>query len=92
MSQNLDPNNPLKINVRVSGALKDHVARSVGDGDYENISEYVRDLIRKDKTAHEDSAFERLKATLQSAFAAPDTAYENVTAKNIRARAARLKK
>lgn len=84
---------PLKINVRVSGALKEHVTRSIGEGDYENVSEYVRDLIRKDKAVREEEAFQTLKATLQAAFSAPESEYETVTADDIRARAAsRLRK
>ena len=39
----------MTLNVRVGGALKDFVARNVGhDGAYDNVSEYVRDLIRRD--------------------------------------------
>ena len=35
------------MTVRVSGALGDFVAANVGDtGSYENVSEYIRDLIR----------------------------------------------
>lgn len=63
---------PLKINVRVSGALKAHVEHSVSDGDYENVSEYVRDLIRKDKAAKEAAAFEAVKTHLQAAFTGSD--------------------
>ncbi|MBC7674806.1 MAG: addiction module antitoxin, partial [Rhodoferax sp.] len=38
------------MTVRISGALSEFVASNVGEnGDYENISEYVRDLIRRDK-------------------------------------------
>ena len=37
------------MTVRLSGALSDFVAANVGEnGSYENISEYVRDLIRRD--------------------------------------------
>lgn len=78
--------NALKINVRISGALKEHVSHAVSDGDFENVSEYVRDLIRKDKAQKEADAFNRLKAQLQSDFAVPESAYETVTADDIRAR------
>ena len=38
------------MTVRISGALSEFVASNVGEnGSYENISEYVRDLIRRDK-------------------------------------------
>jgi antitoxin ParD1/3/4 len=38
----------ITLNVRVNGVLGDFVAANVGDaGSYENVSEYVRDLIRR---------------------------------------------
>jgi Arc/MetJ-type ribon-helix-helix transcriptional regulator len=71
----------MTLNVRVSGALGEFVAANVGeDGAYENISEYVRDLIRRDKARAEATAFEQLKAELARAFAAPDSAYEALDA------------
>ena len=64
------------MTVRVSGSMSDFVASNVGEhGAYENISEYVRDLIRRDKERAEQDAFERLKAELRLAFAAPDEDY-----------------
>ena len=46
------------MTVRVSGALSDFVAANVGEtGAYESVSEYVRDLIRRDKTRSEREAF-----------------------------------
>lgn len=64
------------MTVRVSGAMSDFVASNVGEnGNYENISEYVRDLIRRDKERAEQEAFARLKAELTLAFAAPDEDY-----------------
>jgi Arc/MetJ-type ribon-helix-helix transcriptional regulator len=74
----------MTLNVRVNGPLGDFVAGNVGDaGMYENVSEYVRDLIRKDKEQAERLLFERLKAELGSAFAAPDDTYEALTADEI---------
>jgi len=67
---------PMTLNVRVGGALGQFVASNVGsDGAYENVSEYVRDLIRRDMERVDQIAFERLKAELQVAFAAPDDAF-----------------
>jgi len=38
------------MTVRLSGELSDFVANNISEnGSYENISEYVRSLIRKDK-------------------------------------------
>ena len=72
------------MTVRLSGSLSDHVARNVGeDGSFENISEYVRDLIRRDKERVEQEAFARLKAELGLAFAAPDESYAPLAATDI---------
>lgn len=72
------------MTVRLSGALSEFVAANVSEaGAYENVSEYVRDLIRRDKERVEREAFERLKAELQRAFAAPDGSYEPLTASEV---------
>lgn len=69
-------NKPVTLNVRLSGALGDFVAANVGmDGSYENVSEYVRDLIRRDKERVEAERFERLRAELTRAFDAPETSF-----------------
>ena len=82
--------NTMTLNVRVGGALGAFVASNVGDqGDYENVSEYVRDLIRRDKERVEAVGFERLKAELAAAFAAPEDAYEALDADTIIRRNAR---
>ena len=47
------------LTVRLSGALGDFVAANVGEnGSYENVSEYIRDLIRRDKERAEKEAFD----------------------------------
>ncbi len=75
------------MTVRLSGPLSDFVAANVGsDGDYENVSEYVRDLIRRDKERVETQAFDRLKAELRQAFAAPESSYKPLTAAEVIAR------
>ncbi|MFG1298131.1 ribbon-helix-helix domain-containing protein [Xanthobacter variabilis] len=75
------------MTVRISGALSEFVASNVGEsGAYENISEYVRDLIRRDKERVENEAFERLKAELTLAFAAPEDSYRPLTAADVIAR------
>lgn len=75
------------LTVRISGTLSDFVAANVGeDGSYENISEYVRDLIRRDKERVEQESFERLKAELAHAFSAPESSYKPLTAAEIIAR------
>lgn len=75
------------MTVRVSGALSEFVASNVGEhGTFENVSEYLRDLIRKDKECKEQLAFERLKSELQLAFSAPDASYKTLTASEVIAR------
>jgi Arc/MetJ-type ribon-helix-helix transcriptional regulator len=87
------PDKPsMSVNVRVSGALREHVERSASEGDYESVSEYVRDLIRKDKAAKEEAAFQRVKAELQAAFAEPRENYHTLTADEIRAFARQKRK
>ncbi|MBU6165480.1 MAG: addiction module antitoxin [Alphaproteobacteria bacterium] len=67
---------PMTLNVRVGGALGEFVAANVGDdGAYENVSEYVRDLIRRDKARVEAEGYARLKAELAAAFAVPESSF-----------------
>jgi antitoxin ParD1/3/4 len=77
----------MNLNVRISGSLRDFVNEAISDGDYENVSEYVRALIRRDKERAEREAFEALKARLQDAFSIPDGEYELLSADDIRRRA-----
>ena len=75
------------MTVRLNESLSDFVAVNVGElGAYENVSEYVRDLIRRDKERSEREAFERLRAELAHAFAAPESAYKPLTAADVIAR------
>lgn len=75
------------MTVRLGGVLSEFVAANVGeDGAYENVSEYVRDLIRRDKERADAEAFDRLKAELTQAFAAPESTYEPLTAAQVIAR------
>jgi antitoxin ParD1/3/4 len=75
------------LTVRLSGTLNDFVQANVGeDGSYENVSEYIRDLIRRDKERAEQEAFDRLKAELAHAFAAPESSYTPLTAAEVIAR------
>ena len=75
------------MTVHLSGALSDFVAANVGeDGSYENVSEYVRDLIRRDKERAEREAFDRLRAELVHAYAAPESSYRPLTAADVIAR------
>jgi putative addiction module CopG family antidote len=75
------------MTVRLNETLSDFVAANVGErGGYENVSEYMRDLIRRDKERVEREAFDRLKAELTQAYAAPEAAYKPLTAADVIAR------
>jgi len=75
------------MTVRLSGALSDFVTANVGEnGSYENVSEYIRDLIRRDKERAEKERFDRLKTELRHAFAAPESSYGPLTAAEVIAR------
>lgn len=82
----------LSVNVRISGTLRDHVERTTTEGDYESVSEYVRDLIRKDKARRDQIAFDNVKARLKAAFAEPRSSYEPATPGDIKVLAKRRAK
>jgi len=78
---------PTTLTVRLNTTLSAFVAANVGEtGRYDNVSEYVRDLIRRDQIAVEQASFEQLKAELQHAFRAPDDTFHPLTAADIIAR------
>lgn len=81
------PGTTTTVTVRLNATLSDFVAANVQqDGAYENVSEYMRDLIRRDMERKEQQAFDRLKAELAHAFAAPEAAYRPLTAADVIAR------
>jgi len=81
------PKTTTTMTVRLSGPLSDFVAANVGEhGAYENVSEYVRDLIRRDKERVEQEASDRLKAELTLAYAAPESSYLPLSAAEVIAR------
>ncbi len=78
--------------MRISGALREHVERTTSDGDYENVREYVRDLIRKDKATQEEQAFQNVKAQLKAAFAEHRASYTTTSLTAIKTLSAKRKK
>ena len=75
------------MTVRLSGALREFVAANVSEtGAYENVSETIRDLIRRDRERAQQIAFERLNAGLTQAFAAPEANDHPLTAAAVIAR------
>ena len=74
----------MNLNVRIGGSLKEFVGQNIGEeGNYDNVSEYIRDLIRQDKARKEDQQFLRLKAELHQAFNAPDSEFETLSVNDI---------
>lgn len=72
------------MTVRLGGTLSDFVAANVGEnGAYENVSEYIRDLIRRDRERAEKAAFDRLKAEIVHAFTMPESSYQRLTAAQV---------
>ena len=74
----------MSLNVRVTGPLCDFVSKNISDdGQYDNVSEYIRDLIRQDQRRAEQRNFETVKAELQLAFSAPEEDYIPLSADDI---------
>lgn len=77
----------MTMTLRISGELEEFVATRVGEnGSYHTVGEYIRDLIRHDMQRVERSAFERLKAELQRAFSAPESAFVDLRLEDVLAR------
>jgi Arc/MetJ-type ribon-helix-helix transcriptional regulator len=71
------------IHVKVNGPLQDHIQQQIGeDGLYENASEYIRALIRRDLQTR-DEAWEVLRKELSPALRAEDSRYYAVTAEDV---------
>lgn len=71
------------INVRIKGALQAHVQHQLGpDGLYENASEYIRSLIRRDIQSSEE-AWGVLAKKLEPALRARDDQYTEVSAQDV---------
>jgi putative addiction module CopG family antidote len=72
------------MTVRLNNTLHDFVIANISNsGTYENVSEYIRSLIRRDKEQTEQATFLQLQAELQHAFQAPDSSYQPLTANDI---------
>ena len=75
------------INVKVTGELRTHVERQTCPGGYyESASEYVRDLIRRDKR-QEDDGLAWLKAHLAPMVETPDEEFIDADADEVLRRA-----
>lgn len=56
------------------------------DGSCENVSEYIRDIVRGDKQRVEAGQFERLKAELTRALASDEERFATLDASGVIAR------
>lgn len=71
------------INVRVRGELHAHLLQQIGDdGLYDNASEYIRSLIRRDLESRRES-WEWFKKHLEPALRADESAYIKVSAEDV---------
>jgi Arc/MetJ-type ribon-helix-helix transcriptional regulator len=71
------------LNVRVVGELRQHVMQQIGEqGLYDNASEYIRDLIRKDLT-DKQASWEWLRKHLEPAMRADASEFVAVTAADV---------
>jgi len=71
------------VNVRVTGELRKHLLQQTGEhGLYENSSEYIRDLIRKDIKSREE-AWSWLRQEIEPALYADDSEYKSVSADDV---------
>ena len=71
------------IHVRVSGQLQAHIQRQIGEnGLYENASEYIRALIRRDLETRAE-AWEWLREELEPALQADESEFVAVSAEDV---------
>ncbi|WP_037154618.1 ribbon-helix-helix domain-containing protein [Rhizobium freirei] len=71
------------IHVKVKGPLQDHLQQQIGeDGLYENASEYIRALIRRDLQT-KNEAWEALCRELSPALRADDSEFVVVSVDDV---------
>lgn len=74
------------VNVRITGELRAHLDQQIGKrGLYENASEYIRDLIRRDLQGQRQ-AWNWLKNEFEPALRASEENYVAVSADDVIAR------
>ncbi len=75
------------VNVRIGGNLRTHLDQQIGtNGLYENASEYIRDLIRRDLSSQKD-AWRWLKQKLEPGLRADESEFTKISKEEIIARA-----
>ena len=72
------------VHVRLSGKLKEFIEDQSGDnGLYENASEYIRDLVRRDYEREQQKRWSTLIHTLQPGLSADTSAFVDFDPKQI---------
>ncbi|GJL58921.1 MAG: hypothetical protein NPIRA03_17780 [Nitrospirales bacterium] len=71
------------VNVRVTGDLRTHLQQQIGQfGLYENASEYIRDLIRRD-LKDRNTAWEWLRQELEPGLRTDENQFIRVTSNDV---------
>lgn len=71
------------VNVRVTGDLRNHLQQQIGQyGLYENASEYIRDLIRRDLKDRK-TAWEWLRQEVEPGLRTDENQFIRVTAVDV---------
>ncbi len=79
------------VNVRVTGDLRNHLQQQISQfGLYENASEYIRDLIRRDLKDRK-AAWEWLRQEIEPGLRANENQFIKVTAADVIKRNSRSK-
>jgi antitoxin ParD1/3/4 len=72
------------LTIRISVALKEFANGQAGEArPYGSASEYIRDLIRRDKELVEREAFVRLGNELRQSFSEPEASYQALTSAEV---------
>lgn len=73
----------VQVSFELEGELGEYVEAVTGEGgDYADMVDYLRDLIRRDLQAMEAHQFRTVKEHLQEAFAAPESDYIEMAAED----------
>lgn len=80
------------VNVRFSGALRAFVEQRAGQGGlYGSVSEYIRDLVRRDYEREEARRWDALHSELKAGLAAEDSEFVSLDSGEVLAEAKRRK-
>lgn len=78
------------VNVRLTGPLRRFIERQAGpEGTYESVSEYIRDLIRRDFEREQRRRWAWLRSELRPGIEADEEQFEDFDADDLIAQARR---